>query len=610
MAECENDRVPDDDEIAAFAAPGPHRGEHRKRHGLVVPALLGVVGLVALVGFVLTGLRMPAHASVGGIDVSGLTPDAAKARVESALGSRAEVPITVVGGGRTFVLNPGQTGLRVDVESSLRGAGGSRSLNPLRMIRLVAGNVEAPLVVAADKEKLAAAVDDIAAALDQPPVEPLVTFDDDEPVVRAPQAGTVVDRPAAAAAIRNAYLVKDQVEVPVKPKQPTVGQADLDVAMRQIVEPAISGPVTVHVADQEISLPVDAYTPALSVRVVGVALRPYIDAELLAEPLTEATSELAEQAVDASVVVEGGKPVVKPAKPGVGLRPEEMAVKLIPAITKTGAARSVTVDSKVVPPAFNAEDAKELHIREKISEFVTYFPYARYRNVNQSRAASLINGTILKPGDIFSLNDIVGERTPDNGFVKGIVIGEGATYEEQYGGAVSQVATTTYNAAFFAGLEDVEHHPHTFYIGRYPLGREATVWYGNLDLRFKNTLANGILIRAWVVKGSDTRRGEMHVEMWGTKEWDISSSISDRYNERDPGKRYNDTDECIEQDPMEGFDIDVTRMFRPVGSSEVVKTDSTHVSYVPSDEVICGPAPTPTPTPPVVPVGPRPNGWA
>jgi vancomycin resistance protein YoaR len=274
-----------------------------------------------------------------------------------------------------------------------------------------------------------------------------------------------------------------------------------------------------------------------------------------------------------------------------------MAVKLIPAITQKGAARSVTVDSKVVPPTFTTSDVEALNIKEKISEFVTYFPYARYRNINQSRAASLINGTILKPGDTFSLNDTVGERGPDNGFVKGIVIGDGATFVEQYGGAVSQVATTVYNAAFFAGLEDVEHHPHTFYIGRYPLGREATVWWGKLDLRFKNTLDNGVLIRAWVVKGSDTKRGEMHVEMWGTKEWNVSSSISDRYNEREPGKRYNDTDECIEQDPMEGFDLDVTRIFRRLDSSEIEKTDVTHVSYVPSDEILCEAPPTPTPAP-------------
>ncbi len=577
----------------AVETPGSHARSTSGRTVLTA-VVMGFLGLFAVVGFVGTGLRMPAHATVGGIDVSGLDPTIAEAKVASALGSRSAVPITVVGGGRSFVLHPERTGLGVDVEASVRSAGGFHSVNPLRALRLVSGEVDAPLVVTADDAKLSAAVENIAAALDNPPVEPLVTFKGTEPVVRKPQPGTIVDREAAAKAIREAYLVKDRIELPVTGARPIVGQAALDTALKRIVEPAVSGPVTVHVADQEISLPVSAYTPALSVRVVGVALRPHLDPRLLAGPLTSATTGLAKEAVNATIVIEQGKPVIKPAKPGVGLRSEEMAVKLIPAITQTGSARSVTVDSKVVPPTFTTADAEALHITQKISEFVTYFPYARYRNINQSRAASLINGTILEPGQTFSLNNTVGERSKDNGFVKGIVIGEGATFVEQYGGAVSQVATTVYNAAFFAGLEDVEHHPHTFYIGRYPLGREATVWWGKLDLRFKNTLANGVMIRSWVVKGSDTRRGEMHVEMWGTKEWDIASSISDRYNERDPGKRYNDTDECIEQDPMEGFDLDVTRIFRKTGSTEVEKTDVTHVSYVPSDEVVCGPAPTPT----------------
>ena len=580
----------------AAETPGSHARSASGSSALVA-VVVGVLGLLVTVGFVVTGWRMPARATVGGIDVSGLDPAVAEAKVAAALGSRSATPIRVVGGGRSFVLLPQRTGLGVDVEASVRGAGGFHSLNPLRAVRLVTGQVDAPLVVTADDTKLSAVVERIATALDDPPVEPLVTFKGTEPVVRKPQAGTVVDRAAAAKAIGEAYLVKDRIELPVTRAKPAVGQAELDVALKRIVEPAISGPVTVRVADEEISLPVSAYTPALSVRVVGVALRPHLDPELLAGPLTSATTGLAQEAVNATVVIEEGKPVIKPAKPGVGLRPEEMAVKLIPAITQTGAARSVTVDSKVVPPTFTTADAEALNIKEKISEFVTYFPYARYRNINQSRAASLINGTILEPGETFSLNDTVGERAPENGFVEGIVIGEGATYEKQYGGAVSQVATTVYNAAFFAGLEDVEHHPHTFYIGRYPLGREATVWFGKLDLRFKNTLSNGVLIRAWVVKGSDTRRGEMHAEMWGTKEWDVSSSISDRYNEREPGKRYNDSDECIEQHAEEGFDLDVTRIFRRLGSSEVEKTDVTHVSYVPSDEVICGPAPTPTPAP-------------
>ena len=81
----------------------------------------------------------------------------------------------------------------------------------------------------------------------------------------------------------------------------------------------------------------------------------------------------------------------------------------------------------------------------------------------------LIDGTVLKPGETFSLNDTVGERTAENGFVKGFII-ENGIFKEDYGGGVSQSATTTFNAAFFAGLEDVEHKPHSFYIDRYPVG--------------------------------------------------------------------------------------------------------------------------------------------
>ena len=68
---------------------------------------------------------------------------------------------------------------------------------------------------------------------------------------------------------------------------------------------------------------------------------------------------------------------------------------------------------------------------------------------------------------------------------------------DDYGGGVSQLATTTYNAAFFGGYQDVTHQPHTIYISRYPPGREATVNYGVIDLQFRDDTRHGILIRAY-----------------------------------------------------------------------------------------------------------------
>ena len=172
--------------------------------------------------------------------------------------------------------------------------------------------------------------------------------------------------------------------------------------------------------------------------------------------------------------------------------------------------------AQVEQPSFTTKDARALKIDEEVSTFTTYFPYADYRNTNIGRAMELINGTVLKPGETFSLNDTVGERTAENGFVKGFIIEDGI-FKEDYGGGVSQSATTTFNAAFFAGLEDVEHKPHSFYIDRYPVGREATVAWPTVDLKFTNNTPYGVLIQAGITPSSSSAQGSATVTMWSTE---------------------------------------------------------------------------------------------
>jgi vancomycin resistance protein YoaR len=186
------------------------------------------------------------------------------------------------------------------------------------------------------------------------------------------------------------------------------------------------------------------------------------------------------------------------------------------------------------------------------------------------------------------MNDTVGERTAANGFTKGTII-SGGVFREELGGGVSQVATTTYNAAFFAGMDDVEHHPHAFYLDRYPMGREATLYYGSLDLRFKNSTKYGVLINAWVNRSTPGRQGEMHVQMWSTKVWDIKAGLSEKRNLRKPGKQYDDTKRCVPQPAIQGFDVDVHRTFMRGG--KVVKRETDTAVYQAADHVICGKKP-------------------
>jgi vancomycin resistance protein YoaR len=182
----------------------------------------------------------------------------------------------------------------------------------------------------------------------------------------------------------------------------------------------------------------------------------------------------------------------------------------------------------------------------------------------------------------------VGERTAENGFVPGFIISDGI-FKEDYGGGVSQMATTTFNAMFFAGLKDIEHKPHSFYIDRYPAGREATVAWPTVDLRFENDTPYGVLVHASVTPSTPSSQGVVTVQMYSTKYWDITTETSDRYAYVSPATRVLTTPDCYPNSGYSGFQVDVWRYFRRHGESELDHEEKFHTSYTPSDTVICKP---------------------
>jgi vancomycin resistance protein YoaR len=107
--------------------------------------------------------------------------------------------------------------------------------------------------------------------------------------------------------------------------------------------------------------------------------------------------------------------------------------------------------------------------------------------------ADLVRGAVVAPGGTFSINDHVGQRTAEKGFVAAGAIRDGQHVDE-IGGGVSQFATTMFNAAYFAGLEIVTSQAHSEYFDRYPYGREATMGFPAPDLAFRNDTPYGILI--------------------------------------------------------------------------------------------------------------------
>ncbi len=449
------------------------------------------------------------------------------------------------------------------------------------------GGDDLDAVVAVDRDALDRAVGSFADRVDVPATEGAVTFADGQADARYPEKGTVVDREAAARAVRESFLRStDAVDLPTVTAEPKIGKGAVSRAMDGFANPATSAAVVVRLAGEGVQLQPEDFTPALSMKPVGTELQAELDGKALLAALTPKMRTIALTPRNASIRIVGGRPKVVPSRTGVTFDPEDVTGPFLDVLTRTGDARTLTVRRVAAEPELTTADARKLGVTEKVSAFTTNFPYASYRNVNLSRAASLVNGTILEPGETFSLNDTVGERTAKNGFTQGFIISNGV-FQEDFGGGVSQVATTLFNAAFFAGLEDVEHKPHSFYIDRYPVGREATVAWGSVDLRFKNTTPYGVLIQADVDKSSPSRQGAMHVSMWSTKYWDIKAGQSGRYNTTAPRTRRLRGPECVPNDGYGGFDIDVYRLFYRAGSDKLDHRETMHTRYTPSDTVIC-----------------------
>ncbi len=138
-------------------------------------------------------------------------------------------------------------------------------------------------------------------------------------------------------------------------------------------------------------------------------------------------------------------------------------------------------------------ELEALGIVEEVATFTTNHDCCQGRVRNIQRMAEIVQGYIIRPGELFDLNEIVGRRTTANGFVAAGAIADGVI-EAQVGGGVSQFTTTMFNASFFAGVEFVEYQAHSIYFSRYPRGREATISYPKPDFIIRNTTPYGILV--------------------------------------------------------------------------------------------------------------------
>ncbi|MFE9774776.1 VanW family protein [Streptomyces sp. NPDC005931] len=558
-------------------------------------ALAVGAGGLYLAGLLLTGGEIEAGTTVRGVDIGGLTREEATRKLEQRLSAAGPRKLVVKVGDREGAVDPRRAGFGFDIPETLDRAT-STGADPIGVIGGLfrsGGDIEP--VVRVDEGKARAALGKLGRTLDQKVREGAVSFGEGRVEQVAPRTGYTLDVNAAIGALRKPFLrgAADSVTVlPARETRPKVTAEEVRRAVREFARPAMSAPVTLTAGGKRFTLTPAVLGAYLTMRPDHTGrLTPDLDSKGLrdAPAVSDALNGLPTTPRNARLGLEGDRVVVAAdAAPGMEVTDKALGKAVLPLLTKSGDARTAEVDARRIQPEVTRENAARLGLTEKMSSFTVNFEPAPYRTKNVGRAVELINGSVVMPNETWSFNRTVGERTEANGFVDGIMILDDQ-YTKAPGGGVSAVATTVFNALFFAGVKPVEYGAHSFYIERYPEGREATVAWGSLDLRFANDSGNAIYIQA---ESTDT---SVTVTFLGTKKYDEVTSVKGpRTNVRQPAKKVSGGEECVPQTPLEGFDVTVERVLRDGGRE--VGREPFRTRYTPRDEIVCEETPSTRPS--------------
>lgn len=138
-----------------------------------------------------------------------------------------------------------------------------------------------------------------------------------------------------------------------------------------------------------------------------------------------------------------------------------------------------------------------VYVEEEIASFTsTLFDNEENRVFNITKACQILNDTIIENGQEFSFNDTIGPMGEENGYLKATGFDSNGKLIQVSAGGMCQVSSTLYNVALLANLEITERHPHSRRVSYVPAGRDATVYYGSLDLKFINNSGEKIKITA------------------------------------------------------------------------------------------------------------------
>lgn len=285
------------------------------------------------------------------------------------------------------------------------------------------------------------------------------------------------------------------------------------------------------------------------------------DEEVLARKLEEDATEMVKAPENASISMEDGEFIVQPGVEGTAVNVEKTVQNLEDYLAQAWEQKPVEIEAVIeaTEPEYTEEDFRM--IDSVLGSYSTKYSAGNSNRINNLiNGTNRISGTVIMPGEQFSVNKGLGERTEENGYSSaGQYVNNELT--DGVGGGICQVSTTLYNAVLIAELQVDERYPHSLTVSYVNLGRDAAIAGDYMDFKFTNNTNYPIYISGYAGGGSVSFAIYGHDEREEGRTIDFESKVIDTYEPGDPEEILDDTLEegkrVVEEQPHTGYYVEL-----------------------------------------------------
>ncbi|MDY6142654.1 MAG: VanW family protein [Arcanobacterium sp.] len=576
-----------DDEIS-----GAHHSRRKWPWITGAAAIAAIAALYGVSGFMMSGTT-PAHAVVSGVDVGGMTRQAATEKLNEELGDQLvgehsgvilDVALAADASDgealKPFSFDSSVLKPEINAQATLDPLVGF-SWNPIKIWDHFFGDSTSVARTQFDAEGSQHVLQAISEHFARDAVDASFAYNaESESIDVTPaQTGLSLSESQVLEALEAQWLNgSGKIDVPAELAQPSLSTQTVQEFVETSVAPILAKPIVVHLGDAAKQLEPNVIGPWIKADTSKATPSLTLDQEAMTAAMPEHFPDVVKEAKDANVVIENHTtPKIIESEDGVGVDVADLAAKIV--ALPQAESRDVDALTVVQPAEFTTEDAQNLGVKEVVSEISTPVTADSHRTINLRVGSQYISNHVIKPGEQFNLQELLGDVTAERGFVNSGVSVNGLPAEGM-GGGLSQVATNSFNVGYRAGMKDIEHQAHTTYYERYPMGMESTMWIPDINVVWENVTPYGAVVDSYV------EGGRLVTKLWSTKYWDVDYWIGEPYAYTQPTTRDNNYPTCIPSSPGgPGFTVQWGRKITREGS--VVEDVTNTWTYAPHDGSRC-----------------------